>query len=315
MSRTGFSTLLNNPFYTGIIHLRRTNEHFPGIHEPLVSKTLFDRVQKVLTGKFNARTQRHEFLFRRMLTCATCQYSLIGELQKGHVYYRCHTKVHPPTCIREEIVHAGVGQLLQSLHFSEQEREYFRVRLMTLRTEWTSRLDDEVHSIKLRLDQIKDRLNRLTDAYLDQALDKMMFEERKKSLLLEQKDTEENLVKLTRDGSRGSEKVEKFLELVGDPRLSHELALPEEKREMLNIVTSNRRVDGKKLDLTASLPFREIVNRFQNSSCAPERDIPRTWDRLLDILTKLITAGQLPELPPIFGLQRKHTENTIPRQE
>ena len=83
---------------------------------------------------------------------------------------------------------------------------------------------------------------------------------------------------------------------------------------MVQILTSNRQVVGKKLDLTPSLPFREIANRFQNSSCDPERDIRRTWDRLLDILTKLNTAGQLPDLSPIFELQRKHTEVTIPRQ-
>jgi hypothetical protein len=33
---------------------------------------------------------------------------------------------------------------------------------------------------------------------------------------------------------------------------------------------------------------------------APERAIPRTWDRLLDILTKLNVAGQLPDLSGIF---------------
>jgi len=300
VSRTGLSTFLNNPFYTGIIRLRRSNESFPGIHEPLISKTIFDRVQKVLTGKFNARTQRHEFMFRRMLACATCQYSLIGERQKGHVYYRCHTKEHLPTCIREEVVQAGVDQLLQSFQFNEEEREYFRARLGTLRSEWASHLDNEVRSIKLRLDQIRDRLNRLTDAYLDQALDKTMFEERKTALLLEQKDAEENLAKLTRDGSQGPEKVEKFLELVGDAWLSHELALPEEKREMVNILSSNREVDGKNLYLTPSLAFREIANRSKNSTCTPERDIPRTWDRLLNILTKLNIAGQLPDLSGIF---------------
>ena len=46
--------------------------------------------------------------------------------------------------------------------------------------------EDEAQSLKLRIGQIKDRLNRLTDAYIDQAIDKTMFEERKKSLLKKQ---------------------------------------------------------------------------------------------------------------------------------
>jgi site-specific DNA recombinase len=293
VTRTGLSTLLNNPFYIGIIRIRRTDESFVGVHEPLIGKALFDRVRKVLTGKVNVRTQRHTFMFRRMLTCATCKYSLIGEQQKGHVYYRCHSKTCRSTCIREEIVGTEVSILLQLLRFSDKEKEYFKARILKLRNDWTSRQEDEVRAMKLRLDQIKDRLNRLTDAYLDQALDKTMFEERKKSLLLDQKAVEEDLTNLRRNGSQGAGRLEKFLELLSNASLSHELASPEEKREMVNILTSNRPVDGKNLDLKPSLPFQEIANRFKNSTCAPERAIPRTWDRLLTILTKLNAAGQL----------------------
>jgi len=140
---------------------------------------------------------------------------------------------------------------------------------------------------------------------LDQALDKAMFEQRKNALLLEQKSGEENLADWKRNGDQGPERLEKFLELVGDAWLSHELASPEEKREMVKILTSNRQAEGKKLDLKPSLPFEDIANRFKNETCPPERAIPRTWDRLLDILTKLNAAGQLPDLPSPFP-RREH---------
>jgi len=315
VTRTGISTLLNNPFYMGLIRIRRTNETFAGIHEPLIGKALFDRVQNVLTGKVNARTQRHSFMFRRMLTCATCHYSLIGEKQKGHVYYRCQTKQCPTTCIREEVVQMDVSRLLEQLCFNNQEMAYFKTRIMTLRNDWTTRQEDETRSLKLRLDQIKDRLNRLTDAYLDQALDKTMFEERKKSLLIDQKAVEDSLTNLQRNGSQGPNRLEKFLELVGSASLSHELASDEEKREMINILTSNRQVDGKKLVLEPSLPFQEVANRFKNATCAPERAIPRTWDRLLAILSKLNTAGQLPDMPAIFGRRAHDTISEISLRE
>ena len=51
-------------------------------------------------------------------------------------------------------------------------------------------LDEERASICLA--QLNDRLNRLTDAYLDQALDKPMFEEHKRNLLFERKTAEQN---------------------------------------------------------------------------------------------------------------------------
>jgi len=123
-----------------------------------------------------------------------------------------------------------------------------------------------------------------------------MFEQRKNSLLLEQKAAEENLTNLSQESQPFPDKLEKFLELAGNAWLSHEMAFPEEKREMVNIFTSNRVVKGKNVELKPSFPFQEVTNRFKNDDCGPERDVPRTWDRLLNILTTLNTNGQLPDL-------------------
>src|SRR5215467_10609758 len=38
----GISRILNNPFYIGLIRLTRTNEIFPGCHQPLIPKSFFD---------------------------------------------------------------------------------------------------------------------------------------------------------------------------------------------------------------------------------------------------------------------------------
>jgi len=313
VTKNGLTTLLNNPFYVGIIRIRKTNENFAGAHEPLISKTLFDRVHGVLTGKVNARTQRHMFMFRRMLSCASCHYSLIAERQKGHVYYRCHTKPCRSTSLREEIVEAEFSRLLQSLRFTDQEKEYFRSRIVKLQENWTSQREDEIQSTKLRRDQIKDRLNRLTDAFLDGAVDKTMFEERKNSLLLEQKTVEENLTRLTCDGGRGMDRLEKFLELVSNVSLSHELASPEEKREMVQILTSNRQAEGKKLEMKPSIPFQEIADRFENVHCDQQRDIPRIWDNILARLITLNTQGLLPDLSALSVF--RHSNDTTQLNE
>lgn len=294
------SVMFNNPFYFGLIRIQTTNESFAGIHEPLIAKRLFERVRAVLTGKVNARTQRHAFMFRRLLACATCQYSLIGERQKGHIYYRCHSKQCRPNSIREETVGMEVRQLLQRIRFNDEERVYFKAKLLQLRGTWASRKEEEKKSLDLRLAQLNDRLNRLTDAYLDQALDKTMFEDRKRGLLLERKGVEDNLASLQRAGQAHPDKLEEFLELAGSVWLSHQAALPEEQREMVKILTSNREVAEKKVVLKPSLPFEEIANRPTFFDCAPHRDIPRTWDRILGILTSLNTRGELPDLTHLF---------------
>ena len=93
---------------------------------------------------------------------------------------------------------------------------------------------------------------------------------------------------------KSTKPFEKFLELAGSASLSHEIAFPEEKRDLLKIVTSNREVDGKRVDLKPSLPFLEVANRFQNSNGAPYRDVPRTWNALLAKLKLFFSSNHAP---------------------
>jgi len=303
VNMSSLSVVLNNPFYIGLITIHKTGETFVGIHEPIIGKTLFDRVHGILTGKTNTRIQRHDFPYRRMLSCATCKLTLIPERQKGHVYYRCHTRECPQSCIREESIATEVSYFFQRLQYDDQEREYYRARVQTLKATWASRREEEIKNLNLRQSQIKDRLNRLTDAYLDQALDKTMFEERKKSLLLEQKSVEENLMNVNRQNSSSPEKLEIFLELAGNAWLSHQLATPADAREMLKIFTSNRQAEGQKVDLKPAPAFEEIANRSKIESCAPKRGIPRIWDEILDTLVALNSRGELPDLSALAVFQ------------
>jgi len=296
VTRNGISTMLNNPFYMGIIQIQKTNETFIGIHEALINKLLFERVQAVLAGRINTRSQSHKFEFRRMLSCNSCKHSLIGERQKGTVYYRCHNKQCPKACIREDVAGKEAARFFQKFHFNENELAYLRAKIVKLRRTWAKQQESDVRNLNVKLGQIKSRLNRLTDAYLDEALDKTMFDERKKSLLIDQKAAEVSMANLARDGRATPTKLEQFLELAGKAELSHAIALPEERRDMLKIFTSNRWVEGKNVDFKPSLPFQEIVNRPELTCCDQQQDIPRTWDRIFDTLAALNSQDLLPDL-------------------
>lgn len=109
ISINGLSVLLKNPFYVGTIRIRRTNGEYPGIHEPLVSRTCFETVQGVLKSRCprRRRTGRARHRYSRMLRCGSCSLHLIGEIQKARTYYRCHQC--PGTSIREDAIDAGIA--------------------------------------------------------------------------------------------------------------------------------------------------------------------------------------------------------------
>ena len=68
-----------------------------GLHEPLISEALFQKVQDVLSGKKKLAysvSSRNEFPLRGFLTCPRCNKNLTGSGSRGgsgirHYYYHC----------------------------------------------------------------------------------------------------------------------------------------------------------------------------------------------------------------------------------
>ena len=48
MSEKTLSKILNNPFYYGLIKVKSNGKTYPGIHEPIINRALFERCQEIL---------------------------------------------------------------------------------------------------------------------------------------------------------------------------------------------------------------------------------------------------------------------------
>jgi DNA invertase Pin-like site-specific DNA recombinase len=82
--------ILTNPLYYGDFDW--AGKRYQGIHEPLISQGLFNRVQEVLTDKGNRRThqQKHHWAFQGLVSCGHCGCAFTAEVKKGrYVYYHC----------------------------------------------------------------------------------------------------------------------------------------------------------------------------------------------------------------------------------
>lgn len=286
--RNSMSTLLNNPFYLGLIRIKKTGETFPGVHEPIVSKAVFEQVQDVLQGKAVKKLKRHEFLFRGLLVCRGCQNKLCGEEQKGHTYYRCHTKVCPTRCVRHEVVSAAVEGALRPLRFSTEELRVLVSISSDLKEDWAGERQKHVQNLRLQRDALSQRIARLTDVYVEGGLEKPLFEERKEALLVERLDVEARIRELEDDSGAGQNKLRLFLELAGRAWLSYKTAPVALKREIIENVTSNRIVDGKNVLVELNLPYSELANRPKFSNGRAYRDTLRTFlARLSEILVRI----------------------------
>ncbi len=291
LSLTGLSTMLNNPFYTGLMRVRRTGELFPGNHQPLVSKSLFDRVQRILRGKTVNRVVRHDFTFRRLAKCGPCGRSMIGELQKTHIYYRCQRATCRGNCIREEAIEAEVTWMLSRLTFDEDEVQCIQAWVEKARLNQGASREQELEVAKLRLNGARERLGRLTDAFIDGMLEKALFENRKNSLLSEEQDIQSRIRELESGNGTALMRMERFLELIRSVPFAYQNANPDEKRDLVKELVSNLTVLAKNVSLTLKPEVDLLVNRLKLSYGAPSRCATRTLRRLLKKLLAQFTKN------------------------
>ena len=284
VTRNGLHTMLRNPFYTGVMRIRASGETYEGNHDALISKSLFDRVQDILHGRVGTRVNVHDFLFRRFVACAGCGNSLIGEIQKNNVYYRCHSKSCPGTSIREENASNLITGALRSLTFSEREKALLTARITEMKVAWIASREQELQGLKVRIEQLTERLDRVTDAYLDGALDRETFDSRKTALICERRALSDRRGDYEANRASVPNELQKFVELAGSAYSLYKEASTAKKRRLLRIVMSNCSIRQKSIGFTWRPPFREIAEREKETDGGPSKEIGRTLTTLLDRL-------------------------------
>lgn len=286
VSRNGMSSVLNNPFYTGMIRINSTGQLFPGIHAPLISKHLFDHVQRILKGKLVDHAHKHMFVFSRIVRCRECSYNLSGEIQKGHTYYRCHAKdCTQRNCLREEAIEDGLLQKLGVVWFKEPEERYFLKRFEEFCANMGATQESHRQNLHLQLEQTTTKLDRLVDAYTDGVLDANVIREKQNILLARKKDIEQRLKGADRAQQQViADRMKQFFELAKNAPQSYKEAFPEEKRDLVKTTTSNLQVSGKNVLVQLSFPFSDLEICPKTITGTPERDVVRTWDALFERL-------------------------------
>ena len=236
---------------------------------------------------------------------------MIAERQKGHVYYRCHTSTCPTTALREEQIDQAVMEVMATMRLSGEAREH-------LASEVSDWVDNKIRTEALQNDkstdiaEIEARLGRLTDALIDRLIDKETYAARREKLLFERADLERQRGQ-TRDLRTAADNVREFLELAKNLTGLYETLDRAERREFVEIATSNRRVSGKDLDLQPSdwlqvIPDSQAVSygapsapktrrRHHPNNCWVERLVEAARAENTANLSRLGSMSGVPGLP------------------
>lgn len=242
VSRTGIEHILTNPFYTGLIRIRRSGETYMGCHEPIISKRLYEQAEDVRLGRRRKVKVMHDYLFRGLFLCGLCNRAMIGERQKGHVYYRCQGKGCATKSIREEVIDEAVRLHIRDMELTDHHVE----RLRTMLYDWLKNEARHATSSQAiaEIASIEERLSRLTDKFVDDLIDRETYTDKREELLRERL----RLQNLLSDQHTWEWHVQKICELLERAKslcVGYENANRDEKRAIVRFADSNRFVSGK----------------------------------------------------------------------
>lgn len=294
MSRNAVNAMLRRPFYFGLIDVN--GEAFAGAHPPLISKALFDAVGAVLDGRIAKRSyETRPYILRRMIRCAQCNRHLYAETQKGHTYYRCHTDGCQGTSLRESEVVRRILDGLDSFPVTDAVIARFKALVAIKATALRESLQCNGPNAHLLLGQLDDRLNRLTDAYIDRALDREAFDARKSSLEAERL----RLTNVVRNPLANEmlfrQNADRSLELLMTLKTLDASATSEELHSLVKATVSNCTARQKYVDITWNYSVTALFAKEPDPVGPPTHDSYRTTEvdrRLTNLIDHLYLMSQ-----------------------
>ena len=270
--------ILTNPFYYGMFKYR--GELYQGSHKPMILKKLFDKIQQALRDNGKPRKKREKkFLFLNFARCGNCGYMITAEqhIKKSglkFIYYHCTYKSKIQKCnqrrfLREEELAKQVKNYIQKVSLSDDWRDRFLARV----EQWEKQENQSslvfAQNLKKEISAIKTKMERLTDAYLAEALELSEYQQTKNALMAEKKTKEEKLSDFERKGNHWLELTQNWVLFANQAK---NLASSENFSEMKNFLKKiglNRTIRDQKLCVN----FKKPWNYLYNLAAEPE---PRT---------------------------------------
>ena len=198
--------ILSNPFYYG--HFRYLGEIHEGVHEPIITKKLFDQVQEVWKKRSRSWHEgRPVKPFTGLFHCGECGMMITAEQKTKHyrgtnrdvtyVYYRCTKKSKTTRCkqpfIRQEELDRQLSDMILSVSLRQDWAREMLKKLDFEKIELAHSCGVFAQSKREEIKQISIKLQRLLDSYLDQDVDRDSYLTKKHELLSAKKTLEEQI--------------------------------------------------------------------------------------------------------------------------
>ena len=275
VAKTTIHRILKNPFYFGV--MRSNGNYYSGNHKPIISKKLFNDVEKVFNKSNRPKKEKHDFTYRGFIKCENCGCSITATKKKKHDYYYCtngksiceeHKKY-----MRSEKIDNILANLFGKIRFDKELIEMgYKASIEKLKNTQTS-TKTNLNCQKEELKKNRNKQNKLLNGYLTNTVSEFIYKQKAEELSIEEKNIELSIKKQQKKADPYS-----TLELIKNKMMFAHRAKKKflkgnnsKKRKMLEILLWNLGLKEQKM---ASFLLKEPYQTLAN---APKNPTSNQW--------------------------------------
>ncbi len=266
LSKSQMQRILVNPIYYGDFTWK--GQYFKGKHIPIISKSLFDKVQVQMGFVKRSKQTKRDFAFTNTMTCSHCGCAITAEEKrkksgKTYTYYHCTSgkgQCESVTYIREEKINEWVMEALSQIEIPEHIIEWTKQALMESHQQEREYHQKQVTTLEDRYRTIQNKINKSYEDKLEGFIDHDFWQEQSSRWRQEQTQIESQLTTLRETNTAYIDQGVKLMELARNASTLFKAMTPDEKREMVHLVLSNPQIKNGSLRYDFKKPFSMFTN-------------------------------------------------------
>jgi site-specific DNA recombinase len=260
--------ILRNDYYIGIV--RNAGKPYKGRHEPLVSVSVFERVQHVLDAKRRSgeRDRVHPHYLKGSLYCGECGARLFFSQNRGrrgvlYDYFLCRGR-QTQTCSQPhhsvEEVETEVIRHYGTISIKAERREAIRQTIRKRFKELEGLSIRELDQARRTVDRLLNQERKLLNARYDDRISDALFAEEEQRIRKERAAAEETLTRLSGEYEIALANLDKALDLTDNVQAAYEIAPPTVRRALNQVFFKKLYViDGQIADHVLGDPFGQVL--------------------------------------------------------
>ena len=268
LSNASTQRMLQNPFYYSCFQYR--GELYEGVHEPIISQQLFEKVQRIMKdrGKPRKENQDYNFTFTGIFKCGECGRAITAEQhtkKSGLVfrYYRCTKK--DTDCqqkfLNENDLFSQLNDIFQKVALPDDWLQPLLKKIDEDEKQISQSSKSFAQNLQKELGEVEMKLSKLLDMQLDGLISLEEYKQKKEELVNRKTGLKQKLVDFGRKGNYWLEPMRNFILAVHQANSMRNSENLEEKRSFLQKIGSNWQLCDKKVRFEALNEWALLTQR------------------------------------------------------